>query len=244
MKRFFRRGLAVLTAMVFVCILALPGFAYDPNSSGTVNIPEGVTALSNGSIPKSARNIVNVRTVYVPSSVKSIGSGTFTGFINLQNVVIRNDRGAVNVAPGATSGSTRIIYSGAPVHTTTHPVTHTAPANISPGVTRPAGRSGGRNSSTQAAGRWVQALQGQQTTGVQNSQNAAQNAQGVSGQTTPETITYTNEDGEVMVTIPGEADEPQNVTGGSTGMRVVSWVLVGLAIASAGVLVWLKFKKK
>lgn len=237
MKQFFRRGLAALAAVVLVCMMALPGFAYDPNSSGTVTIPAGVTALSNGSIPKSARNIVNVRTVYVPSSVKTIGSGTFTGFINLRNVVIQNDRDAVQVSPGATSGSTRIIYSGAPAaHTTTRAVTHTTvPVTSEPAVRPRPGRTG--TGSTRAAGRWAEELQQQATTQAQGQQNG--------GSTPQEPITVTNENGEVMMTIPGEADVPKSARDqGTPGMRALSWVLVGLAIVSAGVLVWMKVKKK
>lgn len=242
MKRIIRRGLAVLTAALLVCLMALPGFAYDPNSSGTVSIPEGVTSLSSGSIPKTASNIVNVRTVYVPASVKSIGAGTFTGFINLRNVVIQNDRDGVRVSPGATSGSTRIIYSGAPVAAhTTIPVTHAAvPAatRSSQGEVRATRRTyAGRGSSTKAAGRWVEELQGQQTGTMPNQQNH--------GQSAPQTITYTNENGEVMVTIPGEANQPERgPETGTPGLRAASWALVGLAVASAGVLVWAKVRKK
>lgn len=241
MKRIIWRGLAVLTATILVCILALPGFAYDPNSSGTVSIPEGVSSLSSGSIPKTASNIVNVRTVYVPSSVKSIGAGTFTGFINLRNVVIRNDRDSVRVSPGAASGSTRMIYSGAPVAHTTAPVTHaTVPeaTHASQGEPRATRRAyAGHGSSTKAAGRWVEELQGQQTETVPNRQNY--------GQSAPQTITYTNENGEVMVTIPGDANKPERgPETGTPGLRIASWVLVGLAVVSAAVLVWAKVRKK
>lgn len=229
MRRFFRRGLAVLTAAVLVCILALPGFAYEPNGNGTVIIPEGVTSLSNGSIPKTPSNLINVKTVYVPSSVKTIESGTFTGFINLRNVVIRNDKGAVDVARGATSGSTRILYSGAPGHTTTQAPSHTA------AQTSPVEEHG--NSSTKAAGRWVQELR-EQTTKSSGKQVVAETPE-------TETITYTDENGEIMIPLPGEANTPEpDPSTGSRGLRVVSWILVGLAIASAGFLVFLKVKKK
>ena len=119
MKQILRRLTASVIPLLLVLLLALPALAYSPNSSGTVTIPDGVTSLSSGSIPKTPENLVNVKNVYVPASVKSIGSGTFVGFINLRNVIIRGAPGSVKISPGAMTGQTRVVYTGTPPERTT-----------------------------------------------------------------------------------------------------------------------------
>ena len=244
MKQILRRLPAAVIPLRLVLLLALPALAYSPNSSGTVTIPDGVTSLSSGSIPKTPENLVNVKNVYVPASVKSIGSGTFVGFINLRNVIIRGAPGSVKISPGAMTGQTRVVYTGTPPERTTEPATKPSVTTPNPQAIRNYSRtsSGNRHSSgTKAAGRWVGELQ------KQTGKNAEEQNQTETGRNEfPEPVT--NEDGEVMVTIPGSEEKQRFDEGqqGTPALRALSYVLVAAASVGTGLLVKIKFfpKKK
>ena len=125
--RLWTRLLGGLTALLLSLLLIFPAFAaYSPDSSGAVYIPDGTTEISAGTVSKSASALTNVKVVYVPASVKRIRSGAFVGYLNLKQVVVRNDRASVKVEYGATSGAP----TSRPATTTTRaPVTE--PASLS-----------------------------------------------------------------------------------------------------------------
>ncbi|MBQ9066352.1 MAG: hypothetical protein IJ133_02325 [Clostridia bacterium] len=133
--RLWTRLLGGLTALLLSLLLIFPAFAaYSPDSSGAVYIPDGTTEISAGTVSKSASALTNVKVVYVPASVKRIRSGTFVGYLNLKQVVVRNDRASVKVEYGATSGQTKVVFTGAPTSrpaTTTTRAPVTEPASLS-----------------------------------------------------------------------------------------------------------------
>lgn len=233
----FRKSGAALAALLIVLLLAVPVLAYAPNSSGAVYIPEGAASLSAGAIDRSPSSLRNVRTVYVPSTVTYIAPGTFVGFPNLRSVVIRNDRGKVQVAAGAVSGSVSIVYSGAPERETAAVSEHSQTG----GVSRPASFLRTRTWRRGTAVRSTTAVTS--TTAVPATAAAQQHVIPPKEDLQP-LIPPTEDQGSDLHARPdGDAVNRAN-PGGSRGMTIFSYVLAGAAVVTAGILCWLKYGKK
>lgn len=113
-----KRILTILISLVMMLSLILPAFAGGSYSGTTGYISDGTTTVTSSDIPVTIINQYTIQTIYVPSSVRTIESGAFTGFVNLQTVYIDSAQGEVSIATGALPSTASVVYTGTPTTTT------------------------------------------------------------------------------------------------------------------------------
>lgn len=108
-----------------ILTLTVPAFAADgdDSSSSVLRIPEGTKVVTSDTVDDGIIERLQVKTIYIPSSVTTVKEGALTKYANVTTVYVDNSKENINIENGAFATGAAIVYSEKATTTTTKPKT-------------------------------------------------------------------------------------------------------------------------